>query len=534
MSKGTLGRTKAAKGEKVAGGRRKHAAIHRKSNTPLNEKEELQRLAKLKSLEYERERGPAAKRLGIRVMWLDNAVDKCRPKDGANGQGRPLELLEIDPWPEPVNGAELLDSVCTEVGKYLVMPPGGAEISALWAAHTYAFQSFAVTPRLAITSPEKRCGKTTLLDVIAKLVVRPMPVANITAPMVFRTVEKVKPTLLIDEADTFLARSDELRGLLNSGHRQGGQAIRGVGDDYEPRQFSTWSPVAIAMIGKLPDTLEDRSIELRLRRRKAAEVVQSFRFDATPDLDRLKRMLARWTDDNRDTLSKANPDMGALVNREADNWRPLFAIADAAGGGWGARARAIAQAASVVKEDQSLRVRLLTDCRQIIAARPSDDRISSKTLAEALAGLEGCPWAEWGKTGGPITTNALARMLAAFGIHPRSKRRGTETFKGYDFGAFEEAFARYLPIQTVTPSQPNNHGRFDASQTVTVEHDVTDLKSQIPNNHGHCDVVTVENGGSPNMQGEPPSGYAATETLMPSEIDEGTGDEDAGIWRRRI
>jgi putative DNA primase/helicase len=112
----------------------------------------------------------------------------------------------------------------------------------LWAIHTHAFECFGHSPRLAITSPEKQCGKTTTLDVLGELVARSLPTSNATTAAIFRTIEIVKPTLLIDEADTFLGENEELRGVLNSGHRRGGQILRTVGEGHEPRQFATWAP----------------------------------------------------------------------------------------------------------------------------------------------------------------------------------------------------------------------------------------------------------------------------------------------------
>ena len=135
-----------------------------------------------------------------------------------------------------------------------------------------------ITPRLAILSPVLRCGKTTLLDVLAALVYRPLPAANCSASSIFRVVEKHRPCLLIDEADSFLSANEELRGVLNSGHRRGGSVLRNVGDDHEPRAFATYAACAIAMIGQLPGTLADRSVTIGLVRRKADEAVDPFRF----------------------------------------------------------------------------------------------------------------------------------------------------------------------------------------------------------------------------------------------------------------
>jgi Protein of unknown function (DUF3631) len=451
---------------------------------------EIERLAKLSPAEYDRQRKSAAENLGISLKALDAEVKATRTENGdTKGQGRPLELPTIEPWPDPVNGTDLLDNISHAVERYLVLPEGCAEALALWAVHTHVFECFAHSPRLAITSPEKQCGKTTTLDVLGELVARPLPTSNATTAAIFCTIEIVKPTLLIDEADTFLRENEELRGVLNAGHRRGGQIIRTVGDDHEPRQFSTWTPAAIAMIGRLPDTLEDRSVSIALRRRRPSEKVQQFRSDRAPDLKQLARKIARWCDDNRQSLAASDPNTGMLVNRSADNWRPLFAIADIVGDRWSKTARAVAEAAETAKRDQSKRTMVLSDIRDFFSARPEADRVRSADLTDALGAMESRPWSEW-RNGKPMTPAALARLLGPFGIGPGTKRDGVATFKGYLLSDFTEAFATYLPDQTVTPSQPNNDGHCDASQSVTPGGSVTLSKASQPNNDGHCDAVT--------------------------------------------
>ena len=475
-----------------------------------DERAEIARLAALNPLQYDRQRAAAAEQLDVSVSALDKAVKGARSEQAdTKGQGRPLELPSIDPWPDPVNGAELLDAICSAIRRHVVMPEGSADAMALWALSTHCYDCFNHSPRLAITSPEKRCGKTTTLDLLRELVARALPTSNVTVSAVFRTIEIAKPTLLIDEADTFLKENEELRGVLNSGHRKGASIIRTVGEDYEPRQFSTWAPAAIAMIGNLPATLDDRSIVVRLRRRKPTERVQAFRGDRPPaEFVSFARKAARWAQDHATALIAADPDMTGLINRAADNWRPLFAIADAAGGKWPKHVRAIANVAEENKEDQSVRTMLLADIRDIFTARPHSDRIGSTELAVELGSMEGRPWIEWGRTGKPMTAAALSRMLSPFGILSGTKRSGSDTFKGYLYAEFDEVFSSYLATsasQTVTPSQPNNHGHCDAFQTVTSEEHVTLSKASQPNNHGHCDGVTVLKGeASLNGNGHPP------------------------------
>src|SRR5262249_7014516 len=160
---------------------------------------------------------------------------------------------------------------------YLVLPEAAAEALALWCAHAHAFEAFVHTPRLNFYAPEKGCGKTTGLDVVATLTPRSLRTENITAPILFRLVEAQRPTLLLDEADKILHQADELCGLLNAGHKRGAMALRCEGENNVVRGFRAFAPAAIAGIGSLPGTLTDRSIMIRLARAKPDEI--KVRFD---------------------------------------------------------------------------------------------------------------------------------------------------------------------------------------------------------------------------------------------------------------
>ena len=189
--------------------------------------------------------------------------------------------------------------------------------------------------------PEKGCGKTTLLEIISRLARRVLSASNISSAALFRSIEKWAPTLLIDEADSFATKNDELRGVLNSGHtRQTAFVVRCVGDDSEPRIFSTWGCKALAAIGKLPDTVMDRSIEIRLRRALPGEVVEKIRHASPLQFERLSRQAARWAADNAEAIRRARPEIpDSLSNRTGDNAEPLLAIADLAGDEWGEAVR---------------------------------------------------------------------------------------------------------------------------------------------------------------------------------------------------
>jgi ferredoxin len=292
---------------------------------------EIRRLSGLPPALYEHERKLVADKFGIRTTVLDKLVNRVRDNGADERQGHALQLTEIEPWPDTVDGGELLHDIVREMRRYVVMPEDDAITAALWVLHSYIFDVFTCTPRLCITSPEKGCGKTTLLDVISCLINRPLAAVDVTGAAIFRTIEALQPTVLFDEADNTFNRTangngtaSDILAILNSGHRFGGQVIRTVGDDHEPRIFRTHAPVVIALIGRAPGTLDDRSVHIRLRRKHSGERADRFRNDRTQPLQSLARRARRWSEDRRPDVAVRDPDMpDDMFNRAADNWRPL-------------------------------------------------------------------------------------------------------------------------------------------------------------------------------------------------------------------
>ena len=298
---------------------------------------------------------------------------------------------------------------------------------------------------------EKRSGKTTLLDVIALLVNRPLPTVDITGPAIFRTVEKARPTLLFDEADNLFGRNgragdgaSDILAIFEFSHRHGGKVTRTVGDDFEH------APAVMALIGKAPSTLEDRSVHIRLRRKHADERVERFRADRVENLQQLARQIRRWCDDHRETLVASDPEMPReLFNRDADNWRPLLAIADATG--WGEVGRKIALlSASQNMDEEGLGVMLLADIRLAFESLETDV-LTSDQLVNFLVELEGRPWSDC-RRGECINKHWLVRALKPFRIGPEPEAlRLTDgpRRRGYRRSSFDDAFARYLPPLSV-------------------------------------------------------------------------------------
>jgi putative DNA primase/helicase len=458
-----------------------------------------ERLAKLTPGEYDRVRKEEANRLGIQLRTLDKEVAKRCDNEGggaAPGQGRSIEAFELEPWAGPVSGEAILTALCQTFKRFTIMPDGSYETVALWVIHTYAHEAAYVSPILGITSPQKRCGKTTLQTLLAALVNRPLPTSNISPAAVFRCIEAWCPTLLIDEGDSFLRDNEELRGVINSGHTRATAFVvrtEEIAGKREPVKFSTWAPKAIALIGGLPSTIHDRAIGVPMRRKLPTESVEKLRQDKL-DFEPLRRKIKRWSQDNVELLKIYDPAMPSGLNdRAADNWRPLLAIADLVGGDWSKLAReAIKHLATGDDDHEEERIKLLADIRDIFIERQTD-RIASADLVDDLGRMEDRPWPEW-KNGKPITQNQLARLLKPFKIKPSVQRIGTKTPSCYELASFKDAFSRYLPtFSTSTPQQPSNSAEFGDFQSSTSAPDVEVQNSSKPAPDLHCWGVEVQN-----------------------------------------
>ena len=185
---------------------------------PIDEDALLAELASLSILDYERRRKSEAEALGCRPAFLDKLVDKIRKEQSDDDEPQVLSIEDPEPWPDPVDGAAVLDEISQTIGSYVALPDGVADTVALWILHSYCMDAMFISPFLTLSSPERRCGKTTLLGLVRTLSRRSLLASNITAAALFRTIERFRPSLMIDEFETFIRDDDELRGILNSGH----------------------------------------------------------------------------------------------------------------------------------------------------------------------------------------------------------------------------------------------------------------------------------------------------------------------------
>jgi putative DNA primase/helicase len=404
----------------------------------------LNRLSELDQIEYDLIRVAKAKKLGIRASTLDNEITKLRGQKASHETpfGRPVE-----PWHDPVDGVAHLDSIFETLKRFIAAKPEVLRAAALWTSFTWFIEDVRVAPLAIITSPEKRCGKTLLTTLMSRLCRDPLLAINITPSALFRSIEKWKPTLILDEADTFLRENEDLRGLINSGHtRNTAFVIRCTGDNHEPTSFNTFGAKLLVGIGNLPETIMDRAVVLRLRRKKQDEKMERIR--KTPDslFDELCRKQARFSADHSKTIADANPTIPENLNdREQDNWEPLLAIADAVGGHWPETARRAAVEFSQNEDDQSsIAIQLLSDIRKVFSEKDIES-ISSVELIEALCADEERPWSTF-KQGVKITARQLASKLSGFDIKSKSLRINGMVMKGYKLKDFEDSFQRYLVL----------------------------------------------------------------------------------------
>jgi putative DNA primase/helicase len=465
---------------------------------PASQDKTIAHLASLSPFEYEQQRVSMADKLGVRVSILDQEVEKIRKEN--NPEKTKSLVEELDPWPDLVTGAELLNTIFQTVKEYMVIPDESAVVCALWTVLSYAYNNFVCVPILAVQSPVKRCGKSRLITgVLNALCYRALSASNVTGPTVFRVIEKYHPCLVLDEGDTYMPEDECLRGIINSGHiRQTAFVLRCNINTLEPECFSTWCPKIIGGIGRLPDTLQDRAVAIDLKRKLATESTKRLTLNFNDECLHSRRKCLRWCQDHEHELKHANPQLPQIDNdRALDNWTPLLAIADLVGGSWPEKARSAMMKFEGQKDDDNIRIILLQDIKKVFDERGCP-RLWTHNLIEALVAMEDRPWCEW-KKGKDITPVGLAKMLKPFGVTSIQIRQNDKNKKGYEFKQFEDIFDRYIPSpltpnQNATTLQSFNHASSEENQSATKGVNVADRKRLKPAPIAKCSVVAFQNG----------------------------------------
>lgn len=407
----------------------------------------IDELAKLDELNYQMQKRAKAKILGLSVTDIDKIVKQARQELEVN---EVVSIVaDIEPHPEPVNGDLLAGEICALINNHIACDDAIAVTVTLWLFFTWCIDASYIAPIAWINAPEKRCGKTQLATLMGRMSKKAITTTNITPAALFRCIDRFNPTLVIDEADTFMKENEDLRAIVNAGFSRDNPYIwRSVGDNHEPTPFNVFGAKVISGIGKLPATIVDRSISLTLRRAMKHEKKQRLRDLSKDTTDTIRAKLTRWTDDNLATVSAAKPQLPeSIYNREFDTWEILFQIADTIGGDWLERIKdACLNITGNEPAEPSINEQLLADIKAIFEKRQTD-RLATTDLINCLTSDFGddevMRWATH-NNGKPMTDRQLAKRLKDFKINNKTLRIGGEVKKGYDLNDFKDAFSRYL------------------------------------------------------------------------------------------
>ena len=409
----------------------------------------------------EREQEARRKKRGAafaEIAELPKLTHAARLKEAAARLGEDLETLQeefevyfaartlpedLEPWPEPVSTAELLGAIEAKFRRYMVVSDAIAAATTLWGVFAWVVEIAVHAPKLLFTFPEKDAGKSTALGVLRWIVPRPYLAVEATGAAIYRIVDRFKPTLFFDEADTLLVRSTVLAHIINASWTNGGQKIPRVGPRGEIVEFDPYSTQAIAMMGlNMPGTTLSRCIVCMIWPKLPSEVVDDFDECDDEEFKIIRRKQARWSVDNAIALRTAMPE-SSFNNRMQKNWKVLLAIADLAGGGWPKRARAAALELETDRDEPSEGVRLFAAIRDLMGER------TEVTSADTCKALAADPLSEWSnfRGKGPISQAQLAALLRPYGIRPvtlHPTKRANLTCHGYRRSQFENAWARLL------------------------------------------------------------------------------------------
>ena len=405
-------------------------------------------LAQLDELTYQLKKRKIAKELGIGTNDLDRIVKQER-------QGLELAKIatltaDIEPYTSRVNGDELAHEILHIVKSHIVCNDAVAIAITLWIFFSWCIDVAYIAPIAWINAPEKRCGKTQLATLMGRMSKRSIMASNVSQSALFRTIERYKPTFVIDEADSFFHGDMDLKNIINCGFSRDNPYVwRCVGDNHEPIPFDVFGAKIISGIGKLPSTVMDRSISLTLRRALPTEKRQRVKDIPKATTETIKAKLARWADDNMDRVATSKPKLPETIyNREFDTWEILFQIADTLGNDW---LKLVTNACLAITQtdskEPSENEELLTDIKAIFELQAVDS-MATRDLLTALIGADSDGltkrWATSNK-GQPMTDRQLAKRLKDFEIKSSKINKPNETQKrGYYLADFADAFKRYL------------------------------------------------------------------------------------------
>jgi len=364
----------------------------------------------------------------------------------------------VVPYPIPVQIAELLTDIETVIKRHVILSDHAAAALAVWVLHTYTFEMRDTVAYVAIESPEKRCGKTTLLSVLAAMTCKPLIASNITVGALFRSVHTCMPTLFIDEADTFMAGNSTMRGIINSGNtRRTAYVLRlsrssSSSNSAQPstlnsqptdtglKKYSCWCPKVIAMIGQVPDTIADRSIVVKMARKLTTETCLPL---SELDTAEIKAKCARFALDSSRAIAQSPKNrIEGLNDRAADTFDPLYVIAQLAGDKWQEKLHSAALALSSTADSRNSGMGLIMDILSLFGETGSE-KMFSRDIVALLR--------ENGATSHTLSDSSIneyliSKALRHYHIRPSNIRIGREVHRGYHASDFRDAITRYVPV----------------------------------------------------------------------------------------
>lgn len=359
---------------------------------------------------------------------------------------------DAEPWADDVDGEALADDIERTINKYIHLAGNESPQLTLWIFMSYLVDRLNIMPKLALNSPIKRCGKTTLLELLEAFCCNAKAVSNISPAAVFRWIEQIAPTLMIDEVDTFITKDNpELVGIINAGHKRRTATVArvvGQGDDMHVEEFNVFTPMVVAGIGAKPDTVEDRSIMIRMERPTNKRKLPRIPFNFFEDSQQARLKLAKFADDIEFEWVEAPPCENA---RNQDNWSVLFSIARLISQAWVDKCQLAYDAENRIDMTEvSVSEELLADIEQVFieaklgAVKPKEPvRLKSIALLERLCAIDDRPWSTWNR-GNPISPSRVAQLLKGFSIKPMPIKIDGKTQRGYSSDMFDAAFASYL------------------------------------------------------------------------------------------
>ncbi len=438
----------------------------------------------------------------------------CEPPIQSEGRNSELEKMVADiyakdPLPAIVREtpsvrwdgdlAAVLEDLRRYYRRYVVVPERQADTIALWCAHTFVYNAFRVTPYLHFWSPEPGSGKTLSLEILEPVARAGFSADDLTGPVLYRFVDKSKPTLFFDEVDGVFSKkndsgAEDLRKILNSGHRRGKKVLRMGGPrNDQVHMFEPYCPKALAGLNNLPATLAHRSIPIALK-----PPLPGDNYEDDYDLDEveeeaagIRTRLQAWADSGPPLHDKARKPkrLPELDARRNEMWRSLLRIADLAGGRWPQAAREAAVALSsgeVADDEKSFGLRLLADLQKVFVS----ERVSIKELVADLNALEESPWGGFSKGSG-LTTRELGRRLKPYGVRAKPIRiDGERKGNGYELSQFADAFSRYLPSETGTRGTTGLQSQKTAD-SAQVQNEPVPVAENPANPHEQSDVPVV-------------------------------------------